>query len=201
MYLVFWTQFIGFPRYTSVCVNYVLWAYIIITRTYMDMIIIALICMLINNQFLLDYITLCHTQKCLLTIFIQHVQIVQSNNWGSQGWCESSTPIYDTPFQWSESSTPIIMTHHISRWCESSTPIWHTISVVCIQHTNMTHHFQWCESSTPIWHTISVVWIQHNPGVCLEITPTHEETKSFLSASEACQLLKYNEFINIQQHG
>ena len=26
---------------------------------------------------------------------------------------------------------------------------------------------------------------------------THEETKSFLSASEACQLLKYNEFINI----
>ncbi len=31
------------------------------------------------------------------------------------------------------------------------------------------------------------------PGVCLEITPTHEE--SFLSASEACQLLKY--LINI----
>ncbi len=30
----------------------------------------------------------------------------------------------------------------------------------------------------------------------VEITPTHEETKSFLSASEACQLLKY---INIQQ--
>ncbi len=31
-----------------------------------------------------------------------------------------------------------------------------------------------------------------NPGVCLEITSTHEETMSFLSAPEACQLLKYN---------
>ncbi len=37
-------------------------------------------------------------------------------------------------------------------------------------------------------------------GVCLKITPTHEKTKYFLFAAEACQLLEYNEYNNIM-HG
>ncbi len=111
-------------------------------RWYMDMIIIqftALIYMYANNnQFLLSF-CVWHKNFCSYNMYK-----LQSNNWLSR---VNPAHQYDTPFQWSESST-----------------LWHTIIISVAHHFqwySMTHHFSahtWCVSST---HTISVVWIQH----------------------------------------